>query len=449
MNVLKKSSLIYLIITLVFAVVGGGLFTSTAQANTPFDIDAESAILMEATTGKVIFSKNSDIALPPASMSKMMTEYLVLEAIHYGKFDWDTVVTTSPFAHYIASLDGTSRVWLAQGEQRTVEELYTAMAVYSANDATVALAEQVAVTEQSFVQLMNEKAKELGMTNSHFVNSTGLPNRLLGEHVHTGSETDENLMSARDTAILASSLVNDYPEVLKFSSIPEIAAGYFDIEMINWNMMIEGHRTGTPLGLTYPGLDGLKTGYTDLAGNCFTGTAERNGMRLISVVMKSESQESRFIETKKLLNYGFDNFELKEILAEGETIEGYETLPVVKGKQKELAAVLGTSLTTFMHKEEADLYEIEVTLNPDLVDAEGRLIAPIEKGTSVGEVKLVYTGNIEYDFIQPDKNTETLDLVAQDDIEKAGWLRLFMRSILDFFAGVWGSIVDGIKGWFS
>lgn len=446
---LKKSGLLYLILTVLFATFSGGLFSPMVQANSPFDIDAESAILLEATTGKVIFSKNSDVALPPASMSKMMTEYLVLEAIHNGQFDWDTVVTTSPYAHYIASLDGTSRVWLAQGEQRTVEELYTAMAVYSGNDATVALAEKVAITEQSFVQLMNDKARELGMTNSHFVNSTGLPNRMLGEHIHTGSDTDENLMSARDTAILASALVNDYPEVLKFSSIPEIAQGYFDIEMINWNLMLEGHRTGTPLGLTYPGLDGLKTGYTDLAGNCFTGTAERNGMRLISVVMKSDSQQSRFVETKKLMDYGFDNFELKEIVQAGSIIEDYETIPVVKGKQKEVAVAVEQGLETFMYKGEEDKYELKVSLYPEFVDTEGRLVAPIETGTAVGVVKLVYTGDINYDFLNKDQNEEALELVVQEEVEKAGWLRLFMRSILDFFAGVWTSIVEGIKGWFS
>ncbi|WP_307396679.1 D-alanyl-D-alanine carboxypeptidase family protein [Bacillus horti] len=446
---MKKIGWLGLIVMLAFTTITGGLGTLSVAANTPFDLDAESALLVEVETGKIVFSKNADVALPPASMSKMMTEYLVLEAIHNGDFDWDTVVTTSPFAHFIASLDGTSRVWLAQGEQRTVEELYTAMAVYSGNDATVALAEQVAGSEQLFVQLMNEKARELGMTNSHFVNSTGLPNSMLGQHIHTGTESDENLMSARDTAILARALVREYPEVLEFSSIPEIEAGYFDIEMINFNWMLEGHRTGTPLGLTYQGLDGLKTGYTDLAGNCFTGTAERDGVRLISVIMKSETQQSRFVETQKLLDYGFNNFELNEVVQAGEIIEGYETIPVAKGKQKELPVAIEQALTTYMYEGEEELYTLEVVMDPELVDEEGRLIAPIEQGTAVGEVRVVYTGNTEYSFIQQDQTSESLELIAQEDIEKAGWLRLFMRSILEFFSNVWVSIVEGIQGWFS
>jgi D-alanyl-D-alanine carboxypeptidase (penicillin-binding protein 5/6) len=446
---LKKSSLIFLAFIMLLSSLSLTLTNQSAQAIIQFDIEAESAILIEAKTGKIIFQKNEDISLPPASMSKMMTEYLVLEAIDNGQFGWDTIVAASDYAHFLGALDGTSRVWLAAGEERTVEELYTALAVYSANDATVALAELVAGSESSFVQLMNQRAQDLGMTNTHFVNSTGLPNRLLGDNIPAGSAEDENLMSAKDTALLARALVNDYPEVLKFSSIPEKPAEYFNVRLINFNWMLEGNPDGKARQHAYPGLDGLKTGFTNLAQYCFTGTAEKNGMRLISVVMRSETIDTRFVETRKLLDYGFNNFQFKEIVKAGSSITGYEFLPVVKGKEKEVPAAIAESLTTLIHKDEESLYTLEFIPNPAALDEQGNFIAPIIAGDVMGEVKLVYSGDIKYDFIQKGTNPEALTLVATEDVEKAGWFSLFMRSIFDFFEGIWVSISDGIKGWFS
>lgn len=446
---LKKSSLIFLVFTLLLSSLSLSLSSQSVQAIIQFDIEAESAILIEAKTGKIIFKKNEDVALPPASMSKMMTEYLVLEAIGNGNFDWDTIVSASDYAHYLGGLDGTSRVWLAAGEERSVEELYTALAVYSANDATVALAELVAGSESSFVQLMNQRAQELGMTNTHFVNSTGLPNRLLGDNIPAGSAEDENLMSARDTALLARALVNDYPDVIKFSSIPEKPADYINVRLINFNWMLEGNPDGRARPHTYAGLDGLKTGFTNLAQYCFTGTAEKNGMRLISVVMRSETIDTRFVETKKLLDYGFNNFIFKEIVRAGAVVDGYELLPVVKGKEKEIPAAIAESLTTLIHKDEESLYSLKFTPNPEVINEKGDYIAPIVAGDVMGKVHLTYSGDIMYDFIQKGPNPEALTLVALEDVEKAGWFSLFMRSIFDFFVGIWVSIADGIKGWFS
>jgi D-alanyl-D-alanine carboxypeptidase (penicillin-binding protein 5/6) len=445
---LRKSSLVFIIFTLLISSISMTLFHDSAQANIPFDIEAESAMLIEAKTGKIIFQKNPDVALPPASMSKMMTEYLVLEAISEGHFDWDTVTSATTTAHFYGGIEGTSRVWLAEGEERTVRELYTALAVYSANDATVALAELVSGTETSFVELMNEKAQELGMTNTHFVNSTGLPNSLLGNYIAAGAAEDENLMSARDTAILARALVNNFPEILEFSSIPEKPAEYFNVRLINFNWMLEGNPDGRAKAHTYPEVDGLKTGFTELAQYCFTGTAEKNGMRLISVVMRSESKDSRFAETRKLLDYGFNNFVYKKVVSQGTVVEGIETLSLLKGKEKEVPVAVGEDLVTLIHKDEDSLYTLEYVPNPEYVDEEGRLMAPIAKGDVVGDVKLVYSGEIGYDFIQGE-NPEGLTLVAQEDVEKAGWFRLFMRAIADFFVGIWVSISEGIKGWFS
>ena len=389
---LRKRWLQLITYILLFSIVSMMVVAPVAQAVAILqpDIKAQSAILLEAKTGKILFEQNADTSLPTASMSKMMTEYLVLEAIKKGQFDWDTVVRTSEYAHFLGTVG--SRVWLAEGEERTVEELYTGMAVYSGNDTTAALAELVGGTEEAFVQMMNAKAAELGMKNTKFVNSTGLPNRLLKQYMHTGTEEEENLMSARDTAILARALINTYPEVLQFSSIPEKPKEYLNVRLVNWNMMLEGHPYPEARQYTYPGVDGLKTGNTDAAGYCFTGTAERDGMRLISVVMNTDSITARFVETKKLFDYGYNNFELKEMAKKGQKLKKNETFPVIKGVEKEVSVVVGEPLTIVIHKDEADLYSLEVVPNKKVVDKEGNIIAPIKKGDEVGKVKLTYKG---------------------------------------------------------
>lgn len=420
-------------------------FNQQAKANAQFDVEAESAILIEVTTGKVLFEKNADLALPPASMSKMMTEYLILEAIKEGKFNWDTMVPVSPYAHYVQG----STVFLTEGQEHSVRDLMIALAAFSANDATVALAEFVAGSEASFVELMNQKAKQLGMNNTHFVNSSGLPNSMLGPYMHTGTEEEQNLMSARDTAILARALVNDFPEVLEYASALEVPEPFSQYQLFNFNWMLPGHTLGQAKPHAYPGLDGLKTGHTQLAGYCFTATAERDGMRLISVVMRSDSENTRFQETRKLLDYGFNNFILKELVTEGAKVEGLETLPVYRGKEKEVPVAVGQSLTTVIHKDEEDLYSLEYVPDPELVNETGMLTAPVAKGDVVGSVRLAYTGDLHYDLLVAGEDPEQVHLVAEEDVEKAGWFRLFFRTIFEFFGNIWIGIVESIKGWFS
>lgn len=420
----------------------------SAQGN--LDLEAESAILVDVKTGTILYEKNSDQALPPASMSKMMTEYLVMEAIEEGKLSWDTPVVVSEYAHYIASLDGTSRVWLAQGEQRTVKELYTAMAVYSANDATVALAEKVAGSEKQFVHMMNEKAAQLGMTNTRFVNSTGLPNNMLGPYMHTGSAQDENAMSARDTAILARALLLKYPEVLQFSSIPVVepgeGEGRFPVRLINFNWMLPDHPYGNQY--VYEGLDGLKTGYTELAQYCFTATAERDGLRLVSVVMRTPSEAARFVETRKLLDYGFEQFGYHTFAEKGETIQGYETLPVSGGKELEVPVQLGDRLEALVPLAEVDSYTIEVELHREVSDENGNLVAPLEEGKEVAVARLVYTGDEPLKFLGDVAGLEAPLLTAQE-VEEAGFFRKAWRGVRSVVSELWDSVVENVTGLFS
>ena len=186
---------------------------------------------------------------------------------------------------------------------------------------------------------------------------------------------------------------------LEYASALEVPEPFSAYQLFNFNWMLPGHTLGRAKPHAYPGLDGLKTGHTQLAGYCFTGTAERDGMRLISVVMRSDSENTRFQETRKILDYGFNNFILKELVTEGAKVEGLETLPVYRGKEKEVPVAVGQSLTTVIHKDEEDLYSLEYVPDPELVNETGMLTAPVAKGDVVGSVRLAYTGDLHYDLL--------------------------------------------------
>ncbi|GAE94449.1 D-alanyl-D-alanine carboxypeptidase [Gracilibacillus boraciitolerans JCM 21714] len=265
------------------------------------EINASSAYLINAETGRVLYEKNSDLPLPTASMSKMMTELLVLEAIDKQIINWDTSVSISDYVYAISSQPGFASVHLEQDKVYTVKDLFDAMAIHSANGAAIALAEAVATSEKDFVMKMNEKAEQLGLAKSQFVNSTGLDNEHLGKYFSVGTFEDTNTMSAKDIATLAQYLINKYPELLEVISQNQYIKN--DQYYHNTNWMLPGV---TAYGLAYQGVDGLKTGFTDLAGYCFAGTVEEDGVRLISVVMGTSSKTERFEETEKLYDAAFE-----------------------------------------------------------------------------------------------------------------------------------------------
>ncbi|WP_163581013.1 D-alanyl-D-alanine carboxypeptidase family protein [Gracilibacillus saliphilus] len=267
---------------------------------TDIDLEASSVLLINADTGHVIYEKNSDIPLPTASMSKMMTELLVLEAIENGELKWERDVEISDYAYTISRQPGYASVDLSKERDYTVAELFQAMAIHSANGATIALAEELAGSEEVFVQQMNQRAQELQLEDTQFVNSTGLDNLHLGDYYSVGSVDDTNMMSAQDLAKLAEHLITTYPELLETSNQPTYFLNNREYDNTNW--MLKGD-------LAFDGVDGLKTGYTDLAGYCFTGTVERNGVRLISVVMGTSSEIERFIETARLYEKAFEQIE--------------------------------------------------------------------------------------------------------------------------------------------
>lgn len=426
----KRLTGLFLSVAVFAAAMGGTVTVAKAEGapTTNLQLAAKSAILVEASTGKVIYSNNADVPLPPASMSKMMSEYLVQEAVKQKKISWDEQVPVSEYAFYVAKISDTSGVYLNAGESFTVRDLYKAMAVVSANDATVLLAEKVAGSEANFVQMMNKKAAELGMKNTSFVTSTGLPANELGPY---SIKTDqvENLMSARDSAILARALVRDFPEALEVSKTPRLIfrpGSPNELKMANNNWMLPD------LNNYYPGVDGLKTGYTQAAGYCFTGTATRDNMRLISVVMGTENKTKRFVETKKLFDYGFSNYKLTKQMDKGVPVKGFETAPVKNGVELNVPAVTGSEVNVLTKIGTEAKYTPVVTYQD--------LTAPIKNGQVIGKLVLKEEGSKDSDYLQPgDAAKAGLDVVAGQEVEEASWIRLFFRSILQFFSNLFSS----------
>ncbi|MCA1061805.1 D-alanyl-D-alanine carboxypeptidase [Rossellomorea aquimaris] len=425
-----------------------------ANAQGDLDVNAKAAILVEASTGKILYEKNSDTAQGIASMTKMMTEYVLLEAVKEGKVKWDQKYTVPTKISNMSHNDNLSNVPLREEGTYKIKDLYEAMAIESANAAAMAVAETVAGSQEKFVKMMNDKAKELGLENYKFVNVTGLNNKDLAPYVDqvVGGADEENVMSAKDTATLAYRLMKDFPEILDTASISKktFAEGTEDaFAMKNWNWMLPG------LIREYEGMDGLKTGTTDFAGGCFTGTAERDGMRYITVVMNVDvssgenSYDARFNETRKMLDYAFSNFTMEEVLPADYQVKGQKTIPVDKGKEKEVKIKTDAPLSMVIKNGEADQYKPKFVLDKKKLNEDGELTAPVKEGEKVGYVMLEAKGKKDLGYLT-DKGTNAskASVVTVDGVEKANWFVLSMRAVGGFFGDIWDSITSTVKGWF-
>lgn len=261
----------------------------------PLQLAVKSAVMLDAETGEWLYSYRGDEAFPPASMSKMMTELIVLDELKAGKLKWKDRIKVSDYAATV----GGAGMGLRPGQSVSIREMFEAMAIHSANDAAVALAEGISGTEPAFVERMNRKAKEIGLSGrTKFANATGLWNGNSNE-AGTQSKRGQTRMSAKDAAMLAAHLIRVHPDILQTTRKAETESGSVKAVLRTTNEMLPGGRFGTK------GNDGLKTGYTEQAGYCFTGTTERDGRRLITVVMGTATPEARFEETRKLLQFGW------------------------------------------------------------------------------------------------------------------------------------------------
>ncbi len=445
----RKSIAGFLSLVMILGLLPG---INKAHAEDILNINADAAILVDAETGKILYQKNADKVLGIASMTKMMTEYLLLEAVEEGKVKWEQEYAVSEYVWKVSQDRNLSNVPLRRDGKYNIRELYEAMAIYSANGATIAIAETIAGSETNFVKMMNEKAAELGLKEYKFVNSSGLNNRDLKGSPPAGGPEEENVMSAKDTAMLAKELINRFPEVLETASTPRktFREGTDDeIKMENWNWMLP------ELVYGYEGADGLKTGTTDFAGYCFTGTAMRDGNRYISVVMNAKgangqaTYKSRFDETKKMFDFGFSNFTKEEIVPANYQVKGQKTVPVTKGKEDKVKISSKEAIEMVVRNGEKENFKPVLVLDKKKLNENGELTAPIKKGEKIGYLTIESKEDGKLEFLSDKgKGNIQVDVVAAESIEKANWFVLTMRSIGGFFGDVWGSVSSTVKGWF-
>lgn len=367
--------------------------TKTVQNQSMLDVEARAAVLMEASTGKIIYEKNSEESLPPASVTKVMTLLLIYEAVDSGKIKWTDSVTVSEHA---ASMGG-SQIFLEPNEAQTVETLTKSIAIASANDAAVAMAEFIGGSEDGFVALMNQKAQALGMKNTTFKNACGL-------------DADGHTMSARDIAIMSRELITKYPDIQKYTKTWQdtithtTRKGTTEFGLTNTNKLIK----------QYNGATGLKTGSTSKALYCLSGSAERDGLSLIAVVMAAPNPKVRFKEVMKMLDYGFANYTVAKGEPKGKAVG---QINIFKGEIEKADVIVKDDVCVLVQKGS----KTKITSKIELTEA---LAAPVQKGTKAGEI-IYYSDN---------KEVGKSDLIIAEDIPKAGINTILKKLLIDWFS---------------
>lgn len=389
---MKNKKICVLMLVLSIA-VNSVLVSAVEPANYTMTTTARGYVLMEADSGKILLENNSDQAVPPASITKVMTLLLIYDAIDAGKITWDDKVTISEHA---ASMGG-SQVYMEPGEEQTVRDLVKCISIASANDAAVGMAEYIAGSEQQFVDMMNKKAQDLGMSNTVFKNACGL-------------HSEGHVSTAKDVALMSRALITKYPDISKTATvwmdtiIHKTRKGESEFGLTNTNKMLKW----------YNGITGLKTGYTPEAKHCVSATASRDGMKLIAVVLGSQDGKIRFREAAGLLDYGFANYMVKTGPQVGEVLG---SAPVKKGDRELVELTIEDSISFVVPKSNSSS-----ELTYDIV-YEDKVIAPIYKGQKLGTITYSLDGKV----------VGEASLVAASDIGKAKFKNMLPYMYKRFF----------------
>ena len=349
----------------------------TNDTSNPLKLDCESAILIEQNTGEILYSYNVHEKLRPASVTKIMSILLIMEAIKSGKINYDTKI---PCSENAASMGG-SQIWLDTTETLTVEEMLKAICVVSANDCVTAMAEYLGGTEEGFVKMMNEKAKELGMNDTEFKNCHGI-------------DEDGHMTSSNDISLMSKELLTKYPEITKYTTIWNDSLRNGKSELVNTNKLVRN----------YNGCTGLKTGSTSQALFNLSASATRDGMSLIAVVMKAPTSAKRFKNASSLLDFGFANFEYKNLISKDDIIKNVK---IEKGVISETNVIAEKNCGTLIKKENDFNIEQKIEMS-DVIQA------PVKKGDIVGRV--IYRLN--------EKNIGECNLIVMQDIDKIGFFNM-------------------------
>ena len=372
---MKRMGCMVLVLVLIL-----GVLPRQARA-VELDLDGKSALLMDVATGTILYEKNAHEALAPASVTKVMTMLLIMEAIDSGKIGWDDMVTASESA----AAKGGSQIYLKVGETMSVSDMVKSIAVSSANDCACAMAEHLAGSEVAFVDRMNARAKELGMNDTNFVNCTGLDD---------DPEAANHKTSAHDIAIMSRELLKNHPDIKKFTTIwmDTVRNGAFGLS--NTNKLVR----------FYSGATGLKTGFTSGAGYCLSASAEREGMELIAVVMGCSTSQKRTAACKAMLDYGFANFALVDPKPE----QGL-SVPVTLGKQKQVKITMGQEGSLLIDKGQKNSVTTEIAL-------EERVAAPVSLGQKLGTMTVKAGEQV----------LSEIPLVAAEPVEKLSFWEVFV-----------------------
>ena len=357
-----------------------GLFPNKVYG-AALEVAGKSAVLMDVETGTVMYESNAHEPLAPASVTKVMTMLLIMEAIDSGRIRWEDTVTASE----TAAAKGGSQIYLKVGETMSVSDMVKSIAVSSANDCACAMAEHLAGSEAAFVERMNERAKELGMNDTNFVNCTGLDD---------APESAEHRTSAYDIALMSRELLENHPDIKKYTTIwmDTVRSGAFGLA--NTNKMVR----------FYSGCTGLKTGYTSGAGYCLSASAERDGMALIAVVMGSATSQDRFAACKSMLDYGFANFAVYT-----PAVQENMSVPVTLGKAGSVRAVPAEASALLVEKAQLSSVTSDFVL-------EERVDAPVSKGQRLGTLTVKAGEQV----------LAQIPLVAEEGIERKGWGDIFV-----------------------
>ncbi len=394
----KKLRVFFLLSIIMLSVLLPGTVFSASSEELP--VEAEHAILIEAETGRILYEKNTGEKAYPASLTKIMTLIVAMEALEEGLVDWEDEITVSENAWRTRG----SQMYLEHNQRITFRELIKGIAIISANDACVAVAEHIYGSENVFVNRMNQKASELGLENTNFVNTSGL-------------HEEEHYTTAKDISIMALHLIQNYPEATSYQA--ETSFTFNDIKQYNRNPLLE----------SFKGTDGVKTGRTGESGYSLAASTQRDGLRFISVVMKNESNEEREQDSKILLNHAFNNYGLYSIKEKGEILE---RVPVKQGVENTVPVKPKGELVVVLSGPEKDRVSTEVTFNEELS-------APVKEGEIVGEVKVELDGEV----------LAQAELVTGDSVEELGFFASVWDSMKNFFIGLAQMAWEGITGIFG
>lgn len=388
---LKKLGISFLTSLMVVTGIGQG-FIKADQTLPQLDLEAKSAIAVDAKTGQIIYAKDDKQTYPVASMSKLLTAYILLQAIHEGKITWKTKVTPTATEVDISNNTELTNVPLQEGHSYTIRQLYQAMLVGSANAATMLIGNAISGTQTKFIDKMRETAKSLRITDAKIYSANGLTAKYLGNEIYSNTdENAENEFSVRDMAIISQKLIKEYPEILETTKLTKIDFND-NGEITTVNNTNELLQDDSNLGI-----DGLKTGTSDAAGYCFASTTNKDGHRIITILAGAKDNDARFDQTKNLLNYIYNNYDYLAISTDRAL---RQNVKVKYGKQGSVPATIGNNLSLWVPKNTK-----EKALQIKLIPKSSTIEAPIKQGEVVGEYQISVAGNLG--FIDGSNNLKT------------------------------------------